>query len=41
MTAVQEATRAYQEGTDEDIRRIIQNMEYSVLEEQWESETEE
>lgn len=41
LTAVQEAARAYQEGTDEDIRRIIQNMESSILEEQWGSETEE
>ena len=41
MTAVQEAARAYREGTSEDILRIIQDMEASVREEQSDSETEE
>jgi len=41
QTVVQEATQAYQEGTNEDIRRIIQNLESGVLKEQSSSETEE
>ena len=41
QSVVQEATQAYQEGTNEDIRRIIQNLESEVLEEQSASETEE
>lgn len=32
-TVVQEAAQAYQEGTNEDICHIIQNMESSVMEE--------
>lgn len=38
---VEEVAQAYQEGTYEDFRRIIQNLESSVLEEQSTSETEE
>lgn len=41
LTAAQEVSRAYQERTDEDIKRIIHNMESSILEEQLGSETEE
>lgn len=41
MIVVQEAIRAYREGTSEDIRRIIQDMEANLREEQSDSETEE
>lgn len=41
QSVVQEAAQAYQGGTNEDIRCIIQNLESSVLEEQSASETKE
>ena len=41
QTVAQEAARTYQEDTDEDIRRIIQNLEAKVLEKQSGSETKE
>jgi len=41
QTVAQEAAHAYQEKTDEDICRIIQNLEEKVLEEQSGSKTEE
>lgn len=41
LLVVQAAACAYQEGTDKEIHRIIENMESSVLEEQSKSETEE
>lgn len=41
LTTVQDATRAYREGIDDDIREVIQEMEASVMEEQSDSEIEE
>lgn len=41
LTAVQDAAGAYREGTDDDIRHIIQEMEANVMEEQSDSEIEE
>jgi len=38
---VQEAERAYKEGTDEDIRKLIQELEENIKEEYSETEMEE
>lgn len=41
LIVVQEATRAYREGTDEDVRQLIQEMEANVMEEQSDPKIEE